>query len=80
MLNGRERLLKSFSRRLGYLNDSLQARSIVSGWLSPGGLLEKPGEFNDLGYAMFFNIAPVEPERALSALERSLLRPKEANR
>ncbi len=80
MLNGRERLLKSFSRRLGYLNDSLQARSIVSGWLSPGGMLEKPEEFNDLGYAIFYNIAPVEPERALSALERSLLGPKEANR
>jgi hypothetical protein len=77
--DGRERLLKSFSRRLGYLNDSREARSIVSSWLSPGGMLEKPGEFNDLGYSMFLNIAPVEPERALSALERSLLRPKEAN-
>jgi hypothetical protein len=77
---GRERLLKSFSRRLGYLNDSKEARLIVSGWLSPGGLLEKPGEFNDLGFTMFRNIAPVEPERALSALERSLLGPKEANR
>ena len=80
MLNGRERMLKSFSRRLGYLNDSLQARSIVSGWLSPGGMLEKPEELNDLGYAIFLNVAPVEPERALSALERSLLGPKEANR
>ena len=77
--DGRELLLKSFSRRLGYLNDSREARLIVSGWLSPGGLLEKPGEFNDLGYAMFLNIAPVEPERALSALERSLLGPKGAN-
>ena len=77
--DGRERLLKSFARRLGYLNDSREARLIVSGWLSPGGLLEKPEEFNDLGYAMFLNIAPVEPERALSALERSLLGPKEAN-
>jgi hypothetical protein len=80
MLNGRERMLKSFSKRLGYLNDSLQARSIVSGWLSPGGMLEKPEELNDLGYAIFLNVAPVEPERALSALERSMLGPKEANR
>lgn len=30
MLSGQERMLKSFSRRLGYLSDSLQARSIVS--------------------------------------------------
>ena len=78
--NARERLLKSFSKRLGYLSDSVQARSIVSGWLSPGGMLEKPEELNDLGYAIFLNIAPVEPERALSALERSLFGPKEANR
>jgi len=77
---GRERLLKSFSRRLRYLNDSAQARSIVEKWLSPGGMLEKPEELDDLGYAIFYNIAPVEPERALSALERSLLGPKEANR
>jgi hypothetical protein len=39
---GRERLLKSFSRRLRYLNDSEQAQSIVSGWLSPGGCWKSP--------------------------------------
>jgi len=77
--SGRERLLKSFSRRLGYLNDSEQARAIVSGWLSPEGMFGKPEELNDLGYAIFLNIAPVEPERALSALERSLRGPREAN-
>jgi hypothetical protein len=42
-------------------------------------MLGNPKELNDLGYAIFNNIAPVEPERTLSALERSLLGPKEAN-
>jgi len=43
-------------------------------------MLEKPEELSDLSYAIFLNVAPVEPERALSALERSLFGPKEANR
>jgi hypothetical protein len=34
-----ERLVKSFSRRLGYLGDSPEAISIVKRWLSPNGLL-----------------------------------------
>ncbi len=77
MRSGRDHLLKSFSRRLRYLHDSKQARSIVSGWLSPGGMLENPVELNDFGYAIFNNIAPVDSESTLSALERALLEPKE---
>src|ERR1019366_2116771 len=33
------RLLQSFSRRLGYLDSSKEAREIVEGWLAPDGLL-----------------------------------------
>jgi hypothetical protein len=73
---GRERLLKSFSRRLGYLNDSEQARSIASNWLGLGGMLEDPAELNDLGQSIFSSIAPASPESALAALERVLLEPK----
>jgi len=56
-------LLKSFSRRLGYLNDSKEARSIVSGWLSPEGCWEKPEELNDLGYAIS-TISPLLSRRS----------------
>jgi hypothetical protein len=73
VLSGRERLLRSFSRRLGYLSASMQARSIVSGWLGPEGMLKNPMELSDLGYAIFNNIAPVVPEATLAALERVLL-------
>jgi hypothetical protein len=74
LVNGSsERLLKSFSRRLSYLNASKEARLIVTKWLSPGGLLEKVPDLNNLGYAIFNNIAPVAPEEALLALERVLL-------
>jgi hypothetical protein len=67
------RLLKSFSRRLGYLDASREAESIVSRWLSAGGLLENLADLNDLGEAMFIHIAPVVPEVTLAALERALL-------
>jgi hypothetical protein len=77
---GRERLLKSFSRRLGYLNNSQEARSIASEWLSPGGMLENPGELSDLGYTIFNYIAPIAPEITLSALERALLNAEEPGR
>jgi hypothetical protein len=69
------RLLKSFSRRLGYLSDSAEAILTARKWLAPDGLLANVANFNDLGRAMFENVAPVAPEAALSALERVLLGP-----
>ncbi len=36
-----ERLVRSFSRRLGYLDDSDEAKAIVRGWLARGGLLSE---------------------------------------
>jgi hypothetical protein len=71
--SGRERLLKSFSRRLGYLDSSREAKAIASKWLSSEGLLGCLPDFNDLGDALFQNIAPVAPEETLRALERVLL-------
>jgi hypothetical protein len=68
-----ERLLKSFSRRLGYLHQSTEAVVIVREWLAPEGLLGNVPALNDLGRAMFENVAPVAPEAALSALERARL-------
>ena len=67
-----ERLLQSFSRRLGYLDSSKEAREIVEGWLAPGGLLADVTNFNELGRAMFENVAPAAPVAVLSALENAL--------
>jgi hypothetical protein len=66
------RLLRSLSRRLGYLDGSKEARAIVQGWLGPGGLLNDLGALSELGRAMFDNVAPVAPGAALSALEELL--------
>lgn len=70
--NASERVLRSFSRRLGYLDDSKEAKAIVETWLAPGGLLSEVTNFNELGRAMFTNIAPLAPEAVLSALEKAL--------
>lgn len=64
-----ERLLRSFSRRLGYLDSSKEAQAIVQSWLAPGGLLADVAHLSELGRAMFGNVAPVSPEATLSSLE-----------
>jgi hypothetical protein len=69
--NAPPRLLLSFSRRLGYLDSSKEARDIVQGWLAPGGLLADVVSLNDLGRDMFGNVAPVLPGAVLSALENA---------
>lgn len=67
--SGRERLLKSFSRRLGYLHNSVQAKQIAETWMSSGGQLGNPARLNDLGVDMFKNVAPLTPGMALQAIE-----------
>ena len=67
-----ERLLRSFSRRLGYLDDSKEAKAIAKAWLAPDGLLGDIINLNELGQAMLNNIAPVMPEATLSSLESAL--------
>jgi hypothetical protein len=73
-----ERLLRSFSHRLRYLHDSREARLIAKKWLGPHGLLGGIPDLNDLGHALFDNVAPVAPEITLAALERILLKPTDA--
>ena len=68
---GTERLARSFSRRLSFLHDHPKAIAIVERWLAPDGSLGDLVALNDLGRAMFENVAPVLPEAALSALERA---------
>jgi hypothetical protein len=66
------RLLKSFSRRLGYLHTSAAARSIVEQWLSADGILGQLGSLNELGVSMFCNVAPVAPGATLDAIQRAI--------
>ena len=68
--SGTERLAQSFSRRLSFLHDHPRAIAIVERWLAPDGLLGDVTALNQLGRAMFENIAPVLPEVTLAALER----------
>jgi hypothetical protein len=65
----KERLIKSFSRRLGCLHDSPQAQEIVAKWLEPSGWLAETENLNDLGLAVFDNIAPVNPEAIFRAIK-----------
>lgn len=68
---GTERLARSFSRRLSFLHDHPKAVTIVEKWLAANGLLGNVKALNELGRAMFENVAPVYPEAALTALERA---------
>ena len=69
------RLMRSFSRRLGYLHESDEANRIAEKWLAKDGLLADVGRLNEFGLAMFDNIAPISPEATLTAIERELSGP-----
>jgi hypothetical protein len=66
-----ERLLKSFSRRLGYLHNSKEAVQIAEKLLEADSWLGNVAQLNPLGRAMFEYVAPAVPEAALVALERA---------
>jgi hypothetical protein len=69
---GSERLIKSFSRRLGYLHDCDTAKDIVDEWLEPDGWIGK--HINNLslfGLEILKNIAPVSPEKTLELFEHA---------
>jgi len=64
-------VLRSFSRRLGFLNDCAEARHIAERWLKVDGLLGDVAALNDLGKEMFENVAPLLPQATLAAIERA---------
>ncbi len=68
--HGSERLLKSFSKRLGYLHESESAKEVSKRWLAKDGLLGDITQLNELGIRLFENIAPVNPELTLSVIEQ----------
>jgi hypothetical protein len=70
--HGTERLIKSFTRRLGYLHDCEPAIEIAKEWLQPTGWIgETNCNLNPFGLTVFENIAPITPEATLMMLERA---------
>lgn len=77
------RLLRSFSRRLGFLHGSEEACAIANRWMKDSRWLADLSTLGAEGIAMFHNIAPLVPERVLTTIEaatradqrRAFLRP-----
>ena len=74
------RLLKSISRRLGYLHTSPAAKVIVKRWLADDGLLGRVENLNETGRSMLNNVAPVDPTGIVDAIERAVLRTRQAGK
>ncbi|WP_316185814.1 MULTISPECIES: hypothetical protein [unclassified Bradyrhizobium] len=72
VVNAPARLRRSFSRRLGYLDGSQEARAIVQAWLSPGGMLADIPNLGKDERTILANVAPVMPDETLAAIERAL--------
>lgn len=70
-----ERVARSFSRRLGYLHESKQARQIVEDWLKPEGLLGNVTGLSNLKREMLENVSPVNQRAALNAVLRAVETP-----
>ena len=70
-LKTHERLLKSFGRRLGYLHDSPAALKIAQAWFEDDKWLSDARRLNELGIALFLNVAPLCPSTALDVMEKA---------
>jgi hypothetical protein len=68
------RILKSFSRRLGYLDSSAEARAWVADWFSPQGRLADVWHVDELHRTLFENVLPAHPEAGLQAIEHGVPR------
>ena len=66
------RLLKSLSRRLGYLHGSHAAQAIVARWLAPQGGLDDLAVLSEDGLEILRNITPVAPDAVLAMMEQSV--------
>tara|TARA_R110001583_G_scaffold61445_3_gene181547 strand:+ start:3392 stop:7150 length:3759 start_codon:yes stop_codon:yes gene_type:complete len=73
-----ERLLKSFSRRLGYLSQCNEAIAIVKNWFNEDGLLEKLHSVNrnELAWILVGNIAPISVKEVLMYIEKLAIHPE----
>ncbi|MEZ8229026.1 esterase/lipase family protein [Vibrio splendidus] len=70
-----ERVLKSFSRRIGYLHDSEDAVEISMTWSSQGGLIDQlySNKQESLAIVLLTNIAPLVPNEVLLYMERKAI-------
>lgn len=75
-----DRLLISFSRRLGQLHESDAAQSLATKWLEPGGWISATETLNPLGLTVFENIAPINPDAILLAIRAALGRMDQAEK
>lgn len=66
------RMLKSVSRRLGYLHDEPAAGAAVARWLRTDGPLGDLFALGEAGIEVVRNIAPVAPEAVLAKIEAEL--------
>lgn len=71
LVDGQGRLLRSFSRRLSYLHESPDAAAIVRRWFAHGSLLADLTSLTEPLFDVFQNVAPVDPEATLLAIERA---------
>lgn len=71
------RMLRSVSRRLGYLHDSSIAQALVVRWLRSDGPFGNLFEQRESSFQIIANIAPAAPERVLQRFEELLLGPNE---
>lgn len=70
------RMLKSLSRRLGYLHDSPEAQAIVARWMADDGPLGDLSALDEDGLEVVTNVAPVAPEAMLAKIAHELDSPK----
>ena len=77
LVEGPDRLLRSFSRRLGYLHRSGNAVGLVRAWLSPGQMLGDLAVLEDSLVEVLSNVAPIAEDAVLEAFERALRGPDE---
>jgi len=65
LVEGNERLIVDFTRRLAFLHNSPEAVKIVRRWLAADGLLANVFHLNDRGLTLLDNITPVIPSEVL---------------
>lgn len=66
------RMMKSMSRRLGYLHDDKHAQTTVTRWLRTDGPLGNLFGLGETGLQIIANLAPVVPEIVLAKVEHAL--------
>jgi len=70
--DARDRMARSFTRRLGYLHRVKNAQQLVAELLKPEGRFSDLARLTELGRDMLRNVAPVAPEAVLHLLTNAV--------